>query len=107
RVLAVALVVALAGAATATAAPVTIGQLPSTAPTAMCSGGPLDLVQTALAAGNSYVVPAGYTTLTSWSTSAAAAPAGQMLKMKIFRHVSGTHYLFLAHDGPHTMTSGK
>ena len=60
---------------------------------------PFDMVQPSVTSGNTYVVPATGT-VTSWSTNAAAG-AGQMLTMKIFRKVAEpTTYMVVGHDGP-------
>jgi hypothetical protein len=94
--------VALAGALPAAApASVTIGQLaPSFPPPAECVGGTFDNVQGNLATGNSYVVPPGGAAITSWSTNAAAG-AGQMLKLKVFRKIAEpATYMAVGHDGP-------
>ena len=87
----------VASAAPATAS-VTIGQLAPADPPVVCSGGPNDLFQSSLASGTSYTVPFDGT-ITQWSTNAAAG-AGQTLKMKVFRPVSGTTYTVVGHDGP-------
>ncbi len=85
-------------------AAITIGQLaPGTSPTAPCTNGPGDLVQAPVTSGNSYVVP-GTGTITSWSHNAAAG-AGQMLTMRIFRLVSSTNvFSVVGHDGPRNLT---
>lgn len=80
----------------------TIGQLAPGTPTASCDNSPFDLAQPTVTSGNGYVVPAAGV-VTSWSTNAAAG-AGQMLKMKIFRLVSGTTYTVVGHDGPRALT---
>ena len=85
-------------------AAVTIGQLaPGTSPPTYCTYGPADAIQAPVTSGNSYVVP-GTGTITSWSHNAAAG-AGQMLTMKIFRPVSGsTVFSVVGHDGPRNLT---
>ena len=93
----------LAVAAPANAAPATIGQLGPSNPPVICTGGPADFFNSAVSSGSSYVVPPGYTRITSWSTNAGAG-AGQTLKLKVFRLVSGTTYLVVAHDGPRSLT---
>ena len=80
----------------------TIGQLAPTNPPTVCVGGPSDVNQSALSSGTPYVVPAGGGTITSWSTNAGAG-AGQTLKLKILRLVSGTNYTIVAHDGPRNL----
>jgi hypothetical protein len=95
---------ALAGASIASAT-VTIGQLaPGTSPTAVC-GNPtvFDLLQATVTSGNAYVVPPGGAKITSWSNNAAAG-AGQQLKFKVYRLVSGSTYQVVAHDGPRNLT---
>ena len=88
---------AIAPALSSADSPTTIGQLaPGLSPTAGCSAGPVDQVQSAGAGGTDYVVPFDGT-ITQWSTNAAAG-AGQMYSMKVFRHVSGTTYTVVGHD---------
>ena len=96
-------ILALAAASPAAAAPVTVGQLAPGGSPPICMGGPADAFNTAVAAGNTYVVPPGYTTVTSWSTNAATG-AGQTLKLKVFRLVSGNTYQVVGHDGPRALT---
>ena len=92
----------LAASVSSATAAETIGQLAPANPSALCIEGPRDAIQTALAAGTSYTVPTDGT-ITQWNTSAAAG-AGQTLKMKVFRPVSGTTYTVVAHDGPRPLT---
>ena len=88
----------------ASAAPVTIGQLaPGTSPSANCVVSPFDSLQPTVTSGNTYVVPVGGAVVTAWSTNAAAG-AGQMLKMKIFRPAGGDTYTVVGHDGPRALT---
>jgi hypothetical protein len=93
----------------------TIGQLapdnpPGTPPPATAVNGPYDEIQSTVE-GTSYVVPAGATRITSWSTNAAEGP-GQQLELKVFRYVSGPYgsqeytYTAVAHD-LETLTPGK
>jgi hypothetical protein len=85
------------------AASVTIGQLaPGSSPPAICTHGPVDITNPTVTSGNTYVVPVAGT-ITSWSTNAAAG-AGQMLKMKVFRHIAGFDYTVVGHAGPHALT---
>ena len=91
------------GVGPASAAPVTIGQLAPNNPPDTCNRGPVDVLQSSVASGASYVVPPGYTRITSWSTNAGAG-AGQTFELKVFRLVSGTTYLVVGHDGPHPLT---
>jgi hypothetical protein len=88
----------LAVSASPATASVTIGQ---TAPSTSGTGSSFDLVQGAIASGNSYVVPANGT-LTAWSTYANAG--GGMLAMKIYRPLGGNTYMAVAHDGPRALT---
>jgi len=101
-VMAFCLLGASAPAASQATTPVTIGQLAPANPSPACSGGPNDIIQAALASGTSYVVPTDGT-ITQWSTNAAAG-AGQMLKMKVFRPVTGTTYTVVGHDGARALT---
>ena len=80
--------------ATALAAPVTVGQMPSASPPAECTGGFSDVTQSTVAAGRDYVVPSGYTELTSWSTFASEG-AGQEIALKVF-HPSAPSNMKLA-----------
>jgi Ca2+-binding RTX toxin-like protein len=90
------LVVAPTGAGAAT-----LGQLGT--PEENCfNPDPFDVVQPTVTSGNSYVAPTDGT-ITSWSHN-AGDEAGQMLEMKMFRHVSGTTYRVVGHDGPHPIT---
>jgi hypothetical protein len=104
------IVAALAASAVATssspaAASVTIGQLaPGSSPPATCTNGPADLFQWTVGDGNTYVVP-GTGRITSWSHNAAAG-AGQMLTMKIFRQASGVIFSAVGHDGPRDLAPG-
>jgi hypothetical protein len=84
---------------------VTIGQLaPGTSPPALCGNGPVDVLQATVTSGTAYVVPPGVTTITSWSTNAAAG-AGQTLKFKVFRKTAEPNqYMVVAHDGPRALT---
>lgn len=71
----------------------TIGQLapdnpPGTPPPTTAINSPYDEIQLTVENGASYVVPAGATRITSWSTNAAEDP-GQQLEFKVFRYGSG------------------
>ncbi len=94
-------------AVTATAAnAVTIGQLaPGSPPAAVAISSPFDLIQATVTSGRSYVVPAGGSEITSWSTNAAAG-AGQQLKFKVFRHISGSQWKVVGSD-LETLTGGR
>jgi hypothetical protein len=84
------------------AASVVVGQVGTSGGTC---GGPLDLIQTGVAAGSSYTF-SETGTVTSWSHNAFVAPS-QMMAMKIFRKVSDPDiYQVVAHDGPHPISSG-
>jgi hypothetical protein len=89
---------------------VTIGQLaPGSPPPVACDAGPRDEAQPTVTSGNAYVVPplppASALVVTSWSHSAAAG-AGQMLTMKMFRQVAGSTYMAVGHDGPRALAPG-
>jgi hypothetical protein len=92
----------LALCSSAAAAPITLGQLALPGKALNCSPSDgRDEAQTAVAAGNGYVVPtAGL--LTSWSTRTELK--GEM-GLKVFRPFAG-QYLVLAADGPKTLTPG-
>lgn len=87
-------------------AAITIGALaPGTSPETNCGGGPpRDQVIPVVTSGNSYVVP-GTGVLTSWSHNAAAG-AGQLLGLKVFRHLGGPEFMALAHNGPRALAPG-
>jgi hypothetical protein len=92
--------------ASAAAASTTIGQLaPGNPPTEGCGVSDYDIFNPTVTSGNSYVVPSGGDVITSWSTNAAAS-AGRMLTMKVFRLVSGPSYQVVAHDGPRPLQPG-
>jgi IPT/TIG domain/PASTA domain len=90
------------GAASAQAL-TTVGQLAPSNPPDICTNGPFDILQFSISAGNSYVVPSPGGLITSWSTNAGEG-AGQTLKLKVFRHTSGSNYTVVAHDGPRSLT---
>ncbi len=96
---AVALITAIpSGASAAT----TIGQLGPTGTFGGACSDTLDLLQPSVTSGNTYVVPADGA-VTSWSHAAGTA-LGQMLTMKVFRHVAGPTYMAVGHDGPRALT---
>lgn len=78
-------------------AQVTIGQLAPTPNPVDCDfPGPFDEIQTAVAAGASYVVPASGA-ITSWSTNAGKG-AGQRLGLKVFRPTGPDSFLVVGQD---------
>ena len=79
------------GAISTQAAPVTIGQLPPSVPAPGCSNGDADVTQLTVAAGSGYVVPPGYTTITSWSTFASEG-FPQKVAFKVFHPLGGLKY---------------
>ncbi len=99
----------LAASASSAAASVTIGQLAPANPPVTCVISPFDLVQPTVASGNSYTVPAlppaSALVVSSWSHNAAAG-AGQMLTMKVFRKVADPNtYQVVGHDGPRPLSA--
>jgi hypothetical protein len=64
----------------------------------------LDVAQPAVTSGSSYASP-GNGTITSWSHNAAAG-AGQMMTLKVFRQVTGSTYTVVGHDGPRSLAGG-
>ena len=95
----------LLGSTSPAAASVTIGGLaPGSPPASNCSNVRDDWVQPAVVTGNPYEIPSTGA-ITSWSTNASPT-VGQVWTMKIFRHISGSTYRVLAHDGPRTLTAG-
>jgi hypothetical protein len=94
--IAVCALAATAAAANANAA--TIGRLaPGRPPVATGTSSPFDLIQATVTRGRAYVVPAGGSEITSWSTNAAAG-AGQQLKFKVFRPISGSQWKVVGSD---------
>jgi hypothetical protein len=85
------------GAISTRAAPVTIGQLPPSVPVPGCANGPADVVSLTVAAGSDYVVPSGYTEITSWGTYASEG-VGQILALKVFHPFGGLKYEVVAED---------
>jgi hypothetical protein len=84
---------------------VTIGQLAPGTPTGFSDpSGHDDIAQPTVTSGNTYVVP-GTGLITSWSHNAATG-TGQKLMFKVFRHVSGSTYAVVGHDGPRPLTGG-
>jgi hypothetical protein len=100
---------ALASSPATAATTVTIGQLgPFKTFKTDCTFSPIDIFQSTVASGASYVVPPGGAKLTSWTTYAghlgpgqnSGAGNGQMMEMKVFRFVSdvGPTYMAVGHD---------
>jgi hypothetical protein len=102
RLLVVAGIVAVAPAAASSPAKavVTIGQL-ATTPAGNCANS-TDFLQPTVSSGNSFVVQ-GAGTLVSWSHFAGAG-AGQELKLKVFRPVSGLTYRVVGQDTLRSLT---
>jgi hypothetical protein len=91
-------VLSLAASGSPAGATVTVGQIaPDTTAPRTCAS-PFDRVQPTVTDGSSYVMPANGT-ITSWSTTTSADGGGQ-LKLKVYRHVSGTTYMAVAQDVP-------
>jgi hypothetical protein len=74
---------------------VTIGQLPPSVPVPGCTNGPADVVPLTVAAGSDYVVPPGYTEITSWSTFASEG-VGQKIALKVFHPLGSLQYEVVA-----------
>ena len=91
---------ALAGAPSAPAAPVTIGQLSAPTPGSCGGSPPFTYLQTAVAGGNSYVVPVDGT-ITSWSFQAGADPVPG-LKLKVGRPAGGDDYTIIGESAAPT-----
>jgi len=99
----------LTASASPAAASVTIGQLAPATPSVDCTGADFDHVQPSVTSGTTYVVPplppASALVISSWSHNAAAA-AGQVLTMKVFRKVADpATYVVVGHDGPRPLTA--
>ena len=101
---------ALIASASPAGAAVTIGQLAPNSPPVGCSMGPTDFAQVGVSSGNGYVVPSlsppAAQVVTSWSHNARGSNGGQILKMKIWRQVTGSTYMVVGHDGPRNLTGG-
>src|SRR5215212_8480216 len=95
---------ALALGSSPAAAAVTIGQ---TQPTPEICSDDYDWLQPTVTEGNAYVVPSTVNTgtVTSWSTTANAS--GGVMKMKIFRPVSGSTYSVVGQDQPRALTANQ
>jgi hypothetical protein len=85
--------------AAAVAAPITIGQLPATPPPFVCLNSPFEEFQINVAAGESYEVPPGYTTLVSWSTYSSMG-AFEEFSLRVYDRQSATAYVVEREDGP-------
>jgi hypothetical protein len=83
----------------ATAAPITIGQLPPSPPGYSCFADSEDLFQINVAGGPGYEVPAGYTTLVSWSTYSSIGSFEQF-SLRIYDRQSASAYVVEREDGP-------
>ena len=99
-VLAAGLVVLAAFAGRAHAAPITLGQ---TGTGATCTGA-ATLVQTGVASGNSYTVPSGNWTITSWSTQ-AGTPGGQLALVVYRPTATPNDYLVVAATAAQSLTA--
>ncbi len=99
----VAIVLAVVTASPSTAA-ITLGQLPPTTPTPVCS--PDDRVQPSVTSGNSYAVPASGT-ITSWSTLSGTPGLGDAsMQLKIFRPTGiANTFTIVGQDGPRAITA--
>jgi hypothetical protein len=104
-VFALAAVMSMALLCASASAQVTVGQLAPAASLEPSCGyeTPWDEFQTSVASGASYAVPAPGGVITSWSTNAGPG-VGQLFEMKIFRPMSPSAYLVVAHDGPRGLT---
>jgi hypothetical protein len=103
---AVGFAVAALAATTAPAPAATIGQLAPAGFTSGVCGLDIDWIQPTVTSGTTYVVPSGFSRITSWSTNATSG-GGQNLTFKVFRPVSGLSYMAVAHDGPHPLTASS
>ena len=93
--------------ATAFSAPVTIGQIPTSTPPVICIGGDTaDLFQLSVDSGSGYVVPPGYTEITSWSTYASAGD-GQVWELRVYDVQSETQYVVVRADTAHTLAASQ
>ncbi len=103
-VIAVAAIGALLALSPGAAAQVTVGQVAPLNPAVSCGESESwDELQTAVAAGPSYAVPAPGGVITSWSTSAGPG-LGQKYEMKVYRQTGTGSYTVVAHDGPRPLT---
>ena len=89
----------------AASAATVIGQAPPTAGTpGACEAGIHNSSVVQLSAGgNTYTVPAGGGVITEWSHLADATP-GQVLRLRLFRHVAGATFTAVAESEDQTLT---
>jgi hypothetical protein len=92
------------------AASETIGRV-APAPVVSCTGSTTDLLEPAVTTGIGYVVPTlpnvNALMISSWSHSAAPAPATGALTFKVFRKVADpATYMVVGSDGPRDLTAG-
>ncbi len=99
----------MVGAAPALAKTTVIGQLapkPASAAVGCPAGQDWDVLDPAVTSGRKYVIPAGYGTLTSWSTR-ANSNSGQTLELNVYRRVSGSTFQVVGQSGPFPLTANK
>ena len=99
----------LTASASPAAGSVSIGQVAPATPSVDCAGTDVDNIQPSVTSGTTYVVPAlpgaSELVINSWSTNAAAG-AGQMQTMKVFRKIANpATYTVVGHDGPRPLTA--
>ena len=101
---AVAVALLIAGIPASARAAVTLGQLPSFAPSPTCTPTPDDYLQPSVTGGNLYIArQAG--TITSWSTRSSGA--GATYVFKIFRRTTDPDvFTVVARSSPRTLTAG-
>ncbi len=99
-------VLALGATAVSATTPVTIGQ---TDPGAGVSpGGPVWLVQTGVASGTDFVVPAGHWKITGWSTYSVDLHHGaQSMSMMVFRPDGSGNYTVVGESPVESLTPGS
>src|SRR4051794_20437580 len=100
-------VVCLSLAASAASAQVSVGQTarPPYEFVPCFSASPEDIVQTSVAEGTGYAMPATGV-LTSWSTSAGPSP-DQAMALRIYRPLGGLSFQIVGQDGPRTLVAGQ
>ncbi len=85
--------------AAAGAAPITIGQVAPAPPPFACGANAIEQFQIKVSAGPGYEVPAGYTTLVSWSTYSSLG-SFEEFTLRLYDRQSATDYVVEREDGP-------
>jgi hypothetical protein len=103
-VLLAAVTVALVGASPAHGA-TEVGQLPPGEADGDCAG-PVNIVQTAVAAGTSYEIPSGGGVITGWQHKGGEVGAPPSARLQVWRRVEGTTYTLVGRSSLESFTPG-